>query len=102
MMSNSKENCTKQHPFGTWVEEIFNQDFDSLFGGHSIGRNPAVNVIDEKEAFVLEVSAAGYNKEDFTIELENFRLVLTAKKNQSEEDEKLIQDLSQRASLFID
>ena len=87
-MSDSKQNCKKEHSFGAWVEEIFNQDLDSLFGGHSIGRNPAVNVIDEKEAFVLEVSAAGYEKKDFNIEVENFRLILTAKKNEAEEDVK--------------
>ena len=87
-MSNSKHNRSGQHPFGAWVEEFFNQDLDSLFGGHSIGCNPAVNVIDEKEAFILEVSAAGYEKKDFNIEVENFRLILTAKKSESEEEVK--------------
>lgn len=87
-MSNSKHNRSGQHPFGAWVEEFFNQDIDNLFGGHSIGRNPAVNVIDEKEAFILEVSAAGYDKKDFNIEIENFRLILTAKKNETEEETK--------------
>lgn len=80
-MSNSKCNHSEKNPFGTWVEDFFNQDFDNLFGGHSIGRNPAVNVIDEKEAFILEVSAPGYDKKDFTIDVEDFRLVLVAKQN---------------------
>ena len=63
-MSNSKYNRSgqTQGPFSSWVEEFFNHDLENLFGGHSIGRNPAVNVIEQKDAFLLEVSAAGYDK----------------------------------------
>ncbi|WP_089317769.1 Hsp20/alpha crystallin family protein [Pontibacter ummariensis] len=54
------------------------------------GSVPAVNVRESNEAFELEVAAPGMNKQDFKVELDNNMLVISAEKEnkQEEQDEK--------------
>ena len=48
---------------------------------HSIKILPPVNLIESKESFTIEISAPGFNKEDFKIELDNFNLSVTIDKD---------------------
>jgi len=41
---------------------------------HSIKTLPPVNLIESKESFTIELSAPGFDKDDFKIELDNFNL----------------------------
>ena len=51
---------------------------------------PAVNIIEEKDNFKIEVAAPGLDKKDFNIEIENYVLTVSANKENKVEkkDEK--------------
>lgn len=51
------------------------------------GSVPAVNVRETKDAFELEVAAPGMNKEDFHVELDNNMLVISAEKENKQEEQ---------------
>ncbi len=63
------------------VEEFFNHELP-----YSWNRNwatvstPAVNIVEGKDEFRIEVAAPGLNKEDFKINLENDELTISANK----------------------
>jgi HSP20 family protein len=71
--------------------------FDDFFGrdvinGLATGTTlPAVNINEEKDHFEIEVAAPGMKKEDFTLNLENNILTISAEKEEKEEkkDKKL-------------
>jgi len=60
-------------------DEILNTDW---FGGSNLSKiglnNPAVNVKDSDNEFVIELAAPGLVKEDFNIELDNDVLVISS------------------------
>ncbi len=73
---------------------IFNSPFSGLFenflGGDFLTRDyasfvPAVNVSEEQGHYLLELSAPGFQKEDFKIELKDGVLVVSAQHQISEE-----------------
>ncbi|GAA3927144.1 Hsp20 family protein [Chitinophaga oryziterrae] len=77
--------------FGGLVEEIFNganlnkfikDDFNTadFFGAH-----PPVNILETKEAYVLDLLVPGLNKEDFKISLENKVLTVSAEREKEAE-----------------
>jgi len=92
--------------FGGIVDEIFNNanlgkfikdDFNTadFFGTH-----PPVNIYETKEAYFLDILVAGWNKEDFKINLENKVLTISADKEAEakEESQKQIRrEFSQRS-----
>lgn len=47
---------------------------------------PAVNIAETPEGFRLEVAAPGFNKEDFTVKVENKHLVISGKKEVKTEE----------------
>lgn len=47
--------------------------------------SPAVNIIESKEGFKLEVAAPGLAKEDFTIKLDQNKLTISSNKESKEE-----------------
>ncbi len=64
---------------------------DSLFGKNVLngsglnGNVPAVNIVEKKEGFRLEIAAPGLKKEDFNLNLERNQLTVSSKKVQSSE-----------------
>ena len=68
-----------------WMDDLFpeNSDFPQpMVKGISI---PAVNVTESDKAFTLEVAAPGFKKEDFTLEVKNGYLMISAETEQEEE-----------------
>lgn len=51
------------------------------------GSLPAVNVKETDKAFELEVAAPGMNKQDFKVELDNNMLVISAEKENKQEEQ---------------
>lgn len=51
---------------------------DSFFGREFAGHVPAVNIAEDDKAWHIEVSAAGFKKEDFSVKLENDTLTISA------------------------
>lgn len=71
----------------SFVEEFFNREMP-----YSYNRNwatistPAVNIVEGKDEFRIEVAAPGLNKEDFKINLENDQLTISANKEVKKEE----------------
>ena len=65
--------------YETPLEGMLNNWLNDEFIGipsidHSITTLPPVNLIESKESYTIELSAPGFNKDDFKIELDNFNL----------------------------
>ncbi|MDT0608249.1 Hsp20/alpha crystallin family protein [Croceitalea rosinachiae] len=70
--------------FPSLMNDIFNPDW---FGGmeNRNGNLPAVNIIENDNDFVLELSAPGFKKDNFNIELDNDVLTISSEvKTESE------------------
>ncbi len=70
------------------VDEFFGKDmlsnfFDDYQTGICI---PAVNIIEGKEDFRIEVAAPGLNKDDFTIDIKNNVLFISSEKSEQDEN----------------
>lgn len=59
-----------------WIKRRFTND----------GWMPAINVVDNKENYEVEVAAPGFNKEDFNVTIENGVLTITGKTETEEEE----------------
>ncbi|NRB47852.1 MAG: Hsp20/alpha crystallin family protein [Saprospiraceae bacterium] len=79
----------------TWP--TFDRIFDDFFKdiGTTVGRDnfvnskPAVNIVENKDGFALEVAAPGLTKDDFNVSVEKNTLTISAsKENKQEEDGK--------------
>ena len=65
--------------YETPLEGMLNNWLNDEFIGipsidHSITTLPPVNLIESKESYTIELSAPGFDKDDFKIELDNFNL----------------------------
>ncbi|TAF64495.1 MAG: Hsp20/alpha crystallin family protein [Cytophagales bacterium] len=49
---------------------------------------PAVNILEQEDAFKVEIMAAGWKKENFKIEVENRTLKISAEKQSQSEEQK--------------
>jgi HSP20 family protein len=80
----------------TWpnlVDEFFNGElFPRFMENETRYTLPAVNIIEGKEDFRIEIAAPGLNKEDFKINLENNVLTVSSEKEEKQEqkDEKVM------------
>jgi HSP20 family protein len=75
------------------AEEFFNGDlFPRFFDNETRHSLPAVNIIEGKEDYRIEVAAPGLNKEDFKVNLENNILTVSSEKEEKneEKDEKVM------------
>jgi len=69
------------------VEEFFNGDiFPRFFDNETRYTMPAVNIIEGKEDYKIEVAAPGLNKEDFKVNLENNMLTISSEKEEKQEE----------------
>jgi HSP20 family protein len=67
---------------GFFGKEAMNE----FFAPASAGTVPAVNVLENKEGFKIEVAAPGLEKSDFKLKLEKNQLTISAQKEQKEEE----------------
>ncbi len=71
----------------------FNPLFDSLFSdsfqkSYAVLKQPAVNIMELEQAYVIELAAPGLNKEDFKVELKKNNLsVWVEKKSETQTQE---------------
>ena len=74
----------------TWpnlVDEFFGNDFlGEYFNGRTGISAPAVNIIEDKEDFRIEVAAPGLEKKDFEVNLENNVLTISSSKESKTEE----------------
>lgn len=67
---------------GFFGKDLFNELNTPAFAGTV----PAVNVVENKEGFRIEVAAPGLQKSDFKLNLEKNQLTISAEKEQKEEE----------------
>ena len=53
-----------------WVPSIFNDFFDTNWMGRTKATAPAINVIEKKDEYKVQVAAPGMTKDDFRIHLD--------------------------------
>lgn len=64
-----------------WVPSIFNDFFDTNWMGRAKATSPAINVIEKKDEYKVQVAAPGMTKDDFHIHLDEAGdLVITMEK----------------------
>jgi HSP20 family protein len=77
------------------VDEFFNGDiFPRFFEVESRHTMPAVNIVEGKEDYRIEVAAPGLGKDDFRINLENNILTVSSEKEEKveEKEEKVMRN----------
>ncbi len=76
------------------VDDFFGKDMlADFFDGYQTGISiPAVNIIESKDDFRIEVAAPGLDKNDFSIDVKNNVLFISSEKEETNEnkDEKLM------------
>lgn len=65
---------------------FYNSYVPNHFDNSGYYNTPAVNIVDEKDNFKIEVAAPGLNKKDFHIELDNFVLTVSSIKEEKKEE----------------
>ncbi len=71
------------------VDEFFGRDFMGNFDEQTGVNMPAVNIIEGKDEFNIEVAAPGLDKKDFNIDLDHNVLTISSeKKDEKKEDNK--------------
>lgn len=63
----------------TWLDQFFT-DFDKAVGTAKRSFYPAVDIVEDKEEFVLRAELPGVAKEDLKVEVKENRLTLSGKK----------------------
>jgi len=74
----------------TWpilVDEFFGNEYLNNFLNERVGINaPAVNIIEEKEDYRIEVAAPGLEKKDFNVNLDHNVLTISSEKESKNEE----------------
>ncbi|HEX8516660.1 MAG TPA: Hsp20/alpha crystallin family protein [Bacteroidia bacterium] len=84
--SNGQENDSPvlySSPFGNLMENFFNDNFLTREFSSAV---PAVNVSEDKDKFSVDLSAPGFNKEDFKIEADDKMLTISGEHKTEKED----------------
>jgi HSP20 family protein len=78
----------RRHP-NNWLPFYFNDFFKDDWKVGTSSNVPAVNVKETDTAYTVEVAAAGFTKDDFSVSLDdgNDLLITVEKKNETKEDE---------------
>jgi HSP20 family protein len=75
------------------VDTFFGDDFlSNFFDNTNLGTVPAVNIIESKDDFAIEVAAPGLEKKDFNVDVHNNVLTISSQKEFKDEqrDEKVM------------
>lgn len=70
---------------GGLLNDFFNRSIADFVGSDAVVSQPAVNVMETKADFRLEVAAPGFEKQDFTLSVENDHLTVSAKREEKQE-----------------
>ncbi len=71
----------------SWLPEVFNDFFDNVNMPRANATAPAINVLENKEGYTVELAAPGMRKEDFDVNI-NADGDLTIKMEKKEESKK--------------
>jgi len=66
----------QRRPWQTMFDEFFNDEtLRPQFGSHIL--KPATNIIENEDAYILELAVPGFNKEDFNINVDGDALTIS-------------------------
>jgi len=73
-----------------WMDNFFNNDLKYTVGADNTNTVPKVNVVEYSDRFELELSTPGYEKDAFSVKLDNNRLTISGKvEKETNEDAKV-------------
>ena len=67
-------------------DDFFNRSIADFIGSDGLVNQPAVNISETEVSFLLEVAAPGFEKTDFSIQVENHHLTVRAERENKQED----------------
>jgi HSP20 family protein len=70
----------------SFLDEFFNHSIGEFLANDLQANLPAVNVTETDESYQLELAAPGFNKQDFSLNIENGHLTVNAKKEEKTEE----------------
>jgi HSP20 family protein len=86
-MSNSRFYPVAPTPsIGKWIDNLFNSTLSDVMGSDYSLSSPSVNVVEHDDHFKMHLAAPGLEKNDFTLQIENDFLVISAEKKMESED----------------
>lgn len=68
------------------LDEFFNRGFSDFVGSDSVVNQPAVNIVETKDNFRVEIAAPGFDKQDFSVRTENDFVIIEAKREVNTEN----------------
>ena len=68
------------------LDELFNRNVSNFIGFDGVATQPAVNILENKDSFKVEVVAPGFEKGDFELKVEKNVLTITAKHEEKTEE----------------
>lgn len=75
-------------PINSLLDDFFGSSLSDFMGADFTNSTPSVNIVEHDNNYVIEVAAPGLAKEDFSIELDNNNLIVSATKESSTEENK--------------
>lgn len=69
-----------------FLDELMNRGIGEVLGNDAQLSQPAVNVSETENSFKVEVAAPGFEKQHFTLNVENGHLIVTAKREEKTEE----------------
>ncbi len=80
---------TPAKPFNvdSFFDDFFGRSVSDLLGTEITTSTPSVNILENDDAYTIEVAAPGLTKTDFNVELVNDQLVISTEKKENKEDE---------------
>jgi len=86
-------NIAKFRPFpstkffpNSLFDDFFNRSIADFVGSDALVTQPAVNILETNAAFKLEVAAPGFEKQDFSLNVENDYLTVRAQCERQKDD----------------
>jgi len=76
------------NPLATAIDDFFNKGLNELAKSDFSLSRPGVNILEEDEAFVVELAAPGLEKSDFDIKVDKDQLIVKVTKSTKEEETK--------------
>ena len=72
--------------FNGFLDEFFNRNISNFVGSDAVLNQPAINVVETENSFKLELAAPGFDKQDFSVNVENDFLIVSANRETNKEE----------------
>ena len=69
-----------------WMDNLFHTTLADVIGTDHTVSTPSVNIVEHEKHFSLQLAAPGLTKQDFNLQIENDRLVISAEKKTEKEE----------------